>query len=347
MLLQIFDYSHSGVLSRPELLLLLRSSVTGVRKLCGLEPLTTNFFEQLVSHAFATSSSAVHQKEGGMNFIDLTSWVRLNDDVKHYLAAVSPASIHSAQKERKKINHIKISHGGKKRDMTGINVDQQNMSHNAQEIKHNPFEQAILAHRKHCQQYLEPCKELREIYDSMDKNHQHRITLDEFKSSLPQSLKLMAGDMFRAMTEGKYLRFDQMLHEIYPTMTHDEIEMLCSATRKKRKARKKPEPVKLTEEQTEEMNALFDMYNTDHTGHMSVAELTAVLTATGAFTVEECKTYFDLADHDNHHTLSKADFVHFFEDSFIASATKPLFRLHPDDLTPVERIPHEHEHILL
>ena len=57
---------------------------------------------------------------------------------------------------------------------------------------------------------------------------------------------------------------------------------------------------------------------------------------------EECKNYFDLADHHNHHVLNKNDFVHFFQSSFIAEEMAPIFVAHPDDFTPLNSIPHEH-----
>ena len=328
LLFQIFDYNHDGVLSRPELLLLLRSSVTGVRKLCGFPPLSTNILEQLVSHAFATSSSAAQQKEAGMNFRELSLWARMNNDVKAYFAAVSPPTIHAAQMQRKKkvVHHGNISHNG-----GGVKNQEVAIEH--------PFRNAVLAHRKHVSQYLPECKELYLLFAAMDEEHKHRVTLAEFTKSLPATLKPHAPSMFAAMCNGKYLHFDQMLHEVYPFMTHDEIDMLCAATRIKKKRIKKPK-VKLSQEQTEEMNALFDMYDTDHSGTMSVAELTAGMTATGAFSLSECKAYFDEADLHHHHYLTRADFIVFFEGFFLSETN--LFRLHPDDLTPLDAIPSSH-----
>ena len=361
LLFQIFDYNHDGLLSRSELLLLLRSSVSGVRKLCGFAVLSTNIFEQLVSHAFATSSSAAQQKEAGMTFAELCSWARMNEDVKVFLAAASPAAIHSAQRQRRKSVHkVNISHNSKTggvqsnknqddtipegRRSSGHATTYKSYQSAAQQQR--SFHLAVEAHRKHCLTHLADCKAMKTLFDSMDKSHNNRVTLGDFTESLPSALKASAGDMFRALTAGKYLTFAQMLHEMFPTMTHEEIEMLSAATRRHKKKSTRKVRVKLTTEQTEEMYALFDMYNTDHSGHMSVAELTAAMTATGAFTVKECQHYFDLADHAHHHSLSKADFVHFFQDSFTADV-KPLFRVHPDDLTPLENIPHEHQHLLL
>jgi hypothetical protein len=73
---------------------------------------------------------------------------------------------------------------------------------------------------------------------------------------------------------------------------------------------------------------------------MSVAELTAGMTATGAFSLSECKAYFDEADLHHHHYLTRADFIVFFEGFFLSETN--LFRLHPDDLTPLDAIPSSH-----
>jgi Ca2+-binding EF-hand superfamily protein len=355
LLLQIFDFDNDEHLTRPELLLLLRSTVTGVRKLCGFPPLSINIFEQLVSHAFATSSSSssIHKK-AGLSYIDFSSWVRMNEDVKCFIAAVSPAAIHSAQKKQQERQHRRASRKPSVHNAMYHNINyslQNQKGDNAAEMtpkKQHRLHIAAMLHKKHCLEHLKACQELREMYNAMDTQQINRVTLGDFTGSLPNTLKPMAGDMFRSMCSGKYLHFEQLLHEIYPHMTHNEIGMLCSASKKKKnRGTRRPPPVKLSAEQTEEMYAIFDMYNSDHSGNMSVAELTAAMTATGVFTKEECKNYFDLADHHNHHVLNKNDFVHFFQSSFIAEEMAPIFVAHPDDFTPLNSIPHEHNHILL
>jgi hypothetical protein len=81
------------------------------------------------------------------------------------------------------------------------------------------------------------------------------------------------------------------------------------------------------------------MYDTDHSGNMTVTELTAAMSATGVFSKEECQRYFHQASHTaGHHTLTKADFVHFFQDGFITSEAQPLSRLHEGDLAPLSEI---------
>jgi hypothetical protein len=342
--MQIFDYDGDEHLSRAELLLLLRSTVTGVRKLCGFPPVSINIFEQLVSHAFATTRSSATKKNTGMSYIELNSWVRINEDVKSFIAASSPAAIHSVKKRRRTVD-VTQQQQGKRKPVNKNRLNQKEEERRMKTHAHS-LQLAAKAHYNLCLQHLKSCRELRAMYKLMDSRDLNQVTLDDFTASLPSTLKPMAQDMFRAMTNGKYLHFEQLLHEVYPHMTHDEIQMLCAATRTVKRVRKLP-PVKLTAEQTQEMFALFDMYNTDHSGHMSVQELTAALSATGVFTTDECREYFELADHHHHHSLSRADFVHFFHDSFVAEENAPLFQIHLDDLTPIDQIPHNHQHTLL
>lgn len=337
---------------------MLRSSVAGVRKLCGFAPLSIKIFERLVSHAFAASSDRAQQNVG-ISYMEISSWMRDDPDVKHFLTAVSPASIHSAQSRRRgRHSHSTAAavsssaqsasgmQPGRLRKKTAASHNDAEETATSTQQQHHGLHHAVASHDNHCLDHIHECRELRLMFKAMDSDEDNKVTLEEFANSLPATLKPMASDMFRSMSNGKYLLFQQLLHEIYPYMTHEEIDMLCAATAKVKKIRRPP-PVQLTSDQTEEMCALFDMYDTDHSGQMSVAEMTAALTATGVFTEKECKKYFDLADYQHHNHLSKADFIHFFKESFVAVlGSEPVFQTHPDDFHKFEEISNEHSHVM-
>jgi Ca2+-binding EF-hand superfamily protein len=347
-------------LERPELLLLLRATAQGVSKVCCRPPPQLSVYEQLASHAFATACSPTTgaanlgaSREKGLTYVDLCSWVQANDSVKHFLAAVSPAAIRASR--RSHLHGRGKAHGNTtntRRPRGGAghrpadDEDAWTSMHKHAYLKSSAaykpryeLREAAEVHRKHTLQHLEECRRLRDMFDALNVSGTGAVSLSEFTRSLPASLRSQANSMFRAVCDSRYMHFDQLLHECYPNMDHTEIAMLTAATRCVRTRQRRTMPVRLTAEQTEEMNAIFDMYDTDHSGLLTVSELTAAMTATGVFSEEECRQYFDAADHLHHHALNRAEFVHFFQSSFIAEAADPLSeRPEVRDLAPLETI---------
>lgn len=333
MLFQIFDFDCDQAMHRAELLLMLRATVEGISKISHQKAPPVQLIEQLVSQAFSSTSSSI-QRNSSLTYTELSHWMRSNKTVKLFLAAVSPSAIHHARMKPRTVKRISAHHGGSQTRKSN-RESRDYLQRSPLQRKHSLHIAAEL-HRQHVQAYLSECRSLRIMFDEMDEDGSGDIDMHEFIKELPAHLKDQGPSMFRALANGRYLHFRQLLHECFPRVTHDEIDMMMAATRKPQAPPQ--EPKELTAQQNAEMCAIFDMYDTDHSGTMSVSELTAAMTATGVFSRKECEEYFRNSLHAPSSELSRADFVHFFQDGFIANEEDPLFQVHIDDLTPLSDI---------
>ena len=355
MLFQIFDFDKDQHMHRAELLLMLRATAEGVSKISHQRPPHLQTIEQLVSQAISSTSISSAHPDHSLSYTELSHWMRSSKTVKSFLAAISPSAINRARNKTQKSGQHAHAESSKRETPDAAKKKRPKVLVRSPADRMHALHIAAEVHRRHVMMHLEACQRLKSMYDEMDTKQNNNVSLEDFSRSLPASLRDQSSSMFRALSNGRYLHFEQLLHECYPTMTHAEISMMKAATRKSDSRNESPAPVRLSAEQTEEMCAIFDMYDTDHSGSMSVSELTAAMSATGVFSKEECQTYFQQACHAPHHTLTKADFVHFFQDGFIASEAKPLSQLHEGDLVPLSEVhasktkhgvPIEHDHVL-
>jgi Ca2+-binding EF-hand superfamily protein len=339
MLFQMFDFDNDQHMHRAELLLMLRAAVEGVSKISHQRPPHAQTIEQLVSQAISSTSISSAHPNHSLSYTELSHWMRSNKSVKSFLAAISPSAIHHARNRPQKTKHRPHARGGTRKTSAATPKDVPKFLTRTAADRVHALHVAAEIHRRHVMMHIEACQRLKSMYDEMDTKNNNNVSLKDFALSLPASLRDQSASMFRALSNGRYLHFEQLLHECYPTMTHGEINMMKAATRQVNSGRDESAPVQLSADQIEEMCAIFDMYDTDHSGNMTVTELTAAMSATGVFSKEECQRYFHQASHTaGHHTLTKADFVHFFQDGFITSEAQPLSRLHEGDLAPLSEI---------
>ena len=110
--------------------------------------------------------------------------------------------------------------------------------------------------------------------------------------------------------------FQEVLSILYPLAKKSDLEKMLAYTRAKPKKKDVVKKFTLTKEQEDEMGELFEMYDTDKSGSLSVRELTAAMTATGTFTREEVERIFEAADDDQSNEMDLAEFKAAFREAF-------------------------------
>ena len=124
--------------------------------------------------------------------------------------------------------------------------------------------------------------------------------------------------MFASLDDDKSgtVTFREILVVLYPLASRSDLERMLAYTRAKPKKKVVVEKAELTEEQEEEMRELFQMYDTDKSGSLSVRELIAAMTATGTFTRQEVQRIFNTADVDHSNEMDLAEFKSAFREAF-------------------------------
>ena len=114
--------------------------------------------------------------------------------------------------------------------------------------------------------------------------------------------------------------FREVLVVLYPLATKFDIEKMLAYTKTKSKKQEPVKKVTLTLEQEEEMAELFQMYDTDRSGSLSIRELIAAMTATGTFTRAEVEHIFSVADVDHSNEMDLSEFKAAFREAFYETA---------------------------
>jgi len=163
-------------------------------------------------------------------------------------------------------------------------------------------------------------------FKEMDTDGGGSISFKEFRNSMEDSgLYKEALGMFIALDKdlSGEITFEELLTNLYPhANAADLAQMREWAAGPKEEKRAK---VVLTKAQIDEMDAVFALYDTDHSGTISVTELCAAMVSSGVFTDEDVKRSFASADIDHDGELSVAEFRDYFSDTYFVPTDYKLY----------------------
>ena len=163
-------------------------------------------------------------------------------------------------------------------------------------------------------------------YREMDADNSGSISFKEFRDSMQDSgLYKEALGMFIALDKdlSGEVTFEELLANLYPHANETDLAKMREwAAGPKEEKRAK---VVLTKAQIEEMDAVFKLYDTDHSGTISVSELCAAMVSSGVFSQEDVKNSFASADIDHDGELSVAEFRDYFSDTYFVPTDYKLY----------------------
>lgn len=160
----------------------------------------------------------------------------------------------------------------------------------------------------------------RDLFERLDRDGDGAVTMWEFNQELskdPYAAEHLGG-MFDALDhdDDGLVTIKEIICEMYPKATPRELQVMYEWVKPKSTTHAHAKRIQLTPEQEKEMMLVFDDYDNDHSGVLSVKELIAALTANRAFTKEEVKDYFARADISGNGELSREEFTDFFKAHF-------------------------------
>ena len=168
--------------------------------------------------------------------------------------------------------------------------------------------------------------DLRVRFCEMDKDNSGSISFKEFRGGMEESgLYKEALGMFIALDKdlSGEVTFEELLLNLYPHANQTDLARMREwvAGPKEEKAAK----VVLTKQQIDEMDAVFRLYDTDHSGTISVSELSEAMVATGVFSQDDIRKSFGAADIDHDGELSMEEFRDYFSDTYFVPTDYKLY----------------------
>uniref|UniRef100_A0A7S3GB92 EF-hand domain-containing protein n=1 Tax=Palpitomonas bilix TaxID=652834 RepID=A0A7S3GB92_9EUKA len=150
----------------------------------------------------------------------------------------------------------------------------------------------------------------KEIYDEFDADGSGSITYQELQTALASKphLKALAGNFFKKVDVDRSgtFTFAEMLRKIYPYTSASRIDAMVRLVTPK--VQEVVVEKQLSEEQVEELRAIFGLYDVDRSGTISPSELIAALVNTG-YEEEEVKTMIAQYDSDGNGEINEEEFI--------------------------------------
>mmetsp|Transcript_4035 Transcript_4035/g.14107 ORF Transcript_4035/g.14107 Transcript_4035/m.14107 type:complete len:179 (+) Transcript_4035:128-664(+) len=160
--------------------------------------------------------------------------------------------------------------------------------------------------------------ELKRVFEGHDRDGSGEVSLGEIIESMRGSnLSGEAEDMFRALDKDRNGKVDfaEYLKLYYPLASEAERKQMVFWAFPK--VERPPTPEKtLSDEQKEEIKAIFVLYDANGDGVLSRPELVEALTATG-YDEDEIEDMFDEFDEDGSNTISYEEFCGMLESSYL------------------------------